>query len=146
MEFLITMRLSFSLAFITTLILLPIGIFLGYFLSLKCNLLTNLTETLVYMPLVLPPSVLGFYLLLIFSPSSFLGAFLQDALLNVKLVFSFQGLILGSVIFSLPFMVSPIKSALISLPTSLKEASYSLGKREYYTLFLSYSLTSNPVY
>ncbi len=101
-EFLITMRLSFSLAFITTLILLPIGIFLGYSLSLKRNLLTNLTETLVYMPLVLPPSVLGFYLLLIFSPSSFLGAFLQDAL-NVKLVFSFQGLILGSVIFSLPF-------------------------------------------
>ncbi len=141
MEFLITMRLSFSLAFITTLILLPIGIFLGYFLSLKCNLLTSLTETLVYMPLVLPPSVLGFYLLLIFSPSSFLGAFLQDAL-NV----SFQGLILGSVIFSLPFMVSPIKSALISLPTSLKEASYSLGKGEYYTLFLSYSLTLNPVY
>ncbi len=123
MEFLITMRLSFSLAFITTLILLPIGIFLGYFLSLKRNLLTSITETLVYMPLVLPPSVLGFYLLLIFSPSSFfLGAFLQDAL-NVKLVFSFQGLILGSVIFSLPFMVSPIKSALISLPTSLKEAS-----------------------
>ncbi len=130
MEFLITMRLSFSLAFITTLILLPIGIFLGYFLSLKRNLLTSLTEALVYMPLVLPPSVLGFYLLLIFSPSSFLGAFLQDAL-NV----SFQGLILGSVIFSLPFMVSPIKSALISLPTSLKEASYSLGKGEYYTLF-----------
>ncbi|GHP60884.1 hypothetical protein JP0046_00060 [Helicobacter pylori] len=90
-----------------------------------------MTETLVYMPLVLHPSVLGFYLLLIFSPSSFLGAFLQDAL-NV----SFQGLILGSVIFSLPFMVSPIKSALISLPTSLKEASYSLGKGEYYTLFL----------
>ncbi len=148
-EFLITMRLSFSLAFITTLILLPIfysliGIFLGYFLSLKRNLLTSLTETLVYMPLVLPPSVLGFYLLLIFSPSSFLGAFLQDAL-NVKLVFSFQELILGSVIFSLPFMVSPIKSALISLPTSLKEASYSLGKGEYYTLFLSYSLTLNPV-
>ncbi len=133
-EFLITMRLSFSLAFITTLILLPIGIFLGYFLSLKRNLLTSLTETLVYMPLVLPPSVLGFYLLLIFSPSSFLGAFLQDAL-NVKLVFSFQGLILGSVIFSLPFMVSPVKSALISLPTSSKEASYSLGKGEYYTLF-----------
>ncbi|GAA8474798.1 hypothetical protein KKKH29_08460 [Helicobacter pylori] len=143
-EFLITMRLSFSLALITTLILLPVGIFLGYFLSLKRNLLTSLTETLVYMPLVLPPSVLGFYLLLIFSPSSFLGAFLQDAL-NVKLVFSFQGLILGSVIFSLPFMVSPIKSALISLPTSLKEASYSLGKGGYYTLFLSCSLTSNPV-
>ncbi len=133
-EFLITIHLSFSLAFITTLILLPIGFFLGYFLSLKRNLLTSLTETLVYMPLVLPPSVLGFYLLLIFSPSSFLGAFLQDVF-NVKLVFSFQGLILGSVIFSLPFMVSPIKSALISLPTSLKEASYSLGKREYYTLF-----------
>ncbi len=54
-EFLITMRLSFSLAFITTLILLPIGIFLGYFLSLKCNLLTSLTETLVYMPYSFTP-------------------------------------------------------------------------------------------
>lgn len=73
------------------------------------------------MPLVLPPSVLGFYLLLIFSPSSFLGAFLQDAL-NVKLVFSFQWLILGSVIFSLPFMVSPIKSALISFAHFFKRS------------------------
>ncbi len=73
------------------------------------------------MPLVLPPSVLGFYLLLIFSLSSFLGAFLQDAL-NVKLVFSFQGLILGSVIFSLPFMVSPIKSALISFAHFFKRS------------------------
>lgn len=73
------------------------------------------------MPLVLPPSVLGFYLLLIFSPSSFLGAFLQDAL-NVKLVFSFQGLILGSVIFSLPFMVSPIKSVLISFANFFKRS------------------------
>ncbi len=145
MEFLITMRLSFSLAFINHPYFTPYRDFLGYFLSLKRNLLTSLTETLVYMPLVLPPSVLGSYLLLIFSPSSFLGAFLKDAL-NVKLVFSFQGLILGSVIFSLPFMVSPIKSALISLPASLKEASYSLGKREYYTLFLSYSITLNPVY
>ncbi|GAA6856854.1 hypothetical protein CHC121_09540 [Helicobacter pylori] len=80
-----------------------------------------MTETLVYMPLVLHPSVLGFYLLLIFSPSSFLGAFLQDAL-NVKLVFSFQGLILGSVIFSLPFMVSPIKSALISFARFFKRS------------------------
>lgn len=73
------------------------------------------------MPLVLPPSVLGFYLLLIFSPSSFLGAFLQDVL-NVKLVFSFQGLILESVIFSLPFMVSPIKSALISFAHFFKRS------------------------
>ncbi len=144
-EFLITMPFEFFFSLYYHPYFTPCRDFLGYFLSLKRNLLTSLTETLVYMPLVLPPSVLGFYLLLIFSPSSFLGAFLQDAL-NVKLVFSFQGLILGSVIFSLPFMVSPIKSALISLPISLKEASYSLGKGEYYTLFLSYSPTLNPVY
>ncbi|GAA9682059.1 hypothetical protein HpVH37_00040 [Helicobacter pylori] len=73
-EFLITMRLSFSLAFITTLILLPIGIFLGYFLSLKRNLLTSITETLVYMPLVLPPSVLGFYLSFDFFAFFFFGS------------------------------------------------------------------------
>ncbi|PAF46711.1 molybdenum ABC transporter permease subunit [Helicobacter sp. 12S02634-8] len=133
-QFLQTMYLSFLLAFCTTVILLPIGIFLGHYLAFSKGFLKVLLETLIWMPLILPPTVLGFYLLLTFSPNYAFGAFLQDRL-GVKLVFSFWGLVVGSVIFSLPFMVNPIKNALYSLPSSLSEASYTLGKSKFYTLF-----------
>ena len=84
------------------------------------------------MPLVLPPSVLGFYLLLAFSPQHGLGKWLQEVF-NVQFVFSFQGLVLASVIYSVPFMVGLVKSALQQLPSSLAEASYTLGKSEWQT-------------
>lgn len=128
------MRLSFVLAFWTTLILLPIGIFVGYYLAFGKGILKVFFETITWMPLILPPTVLGFYLLLAFSPNYSLGAFLQDNF-GIKLVFSFSGLVVGSVIFSLPFMINPIKNSLSSLPVSLKEASYTLGKGKFYTLF-----------
>lgn len=133
-DFIETMRLTFLVALLTTLILLPLGIFIGYFLASSLNPLRPICEVLVWMPLVLPPSVLGFYLLITFSPQNALGAFLLEYF-NMKLVFSFEGLILASVIFSLPFMCNPIKTALSSLPTSLKEASFTLGKGHYWTLF-----------
>lgn len=133
-EFWQTMLLSFVLAFWTTLILLPIGIFAGYYLAFSRGVLKVFLETITWMPLILPPTVLGFYLLLAFSPNYALGSFLQDRW-GIKLVFSFYGLVLGSVIFSLPFMINPIKNALSSLPISLKEASYTLGKGKLYTLF-----------
>jgi molybdate transport system permease protein len=84
------------------------------------------------MPLVLPPSVLGFYLLLAFSPQHGVGKWLQQAF-NIQFVFSFQGLVLASVIYSMPFMIGPIKSALQQLPPSLSQASYSLGKTRWQT-------------
>lgn len=133
-EFFDTMKLTFLVAFLTTLILLPIGIALGNYLAFSQSPLRPVIEVLVWMPLVLPPSVLGFYLLITFSPKNALGAFLLEHF-NFKLVFSFEGLILASVIFSLPFMANPIKSALSSLPKSLKEASFTLGKGRIYTLF-----------
>jgi molybdate transport system permease protein len=86
------------------------------------------------MPLVLPPSVLGFYLLLAFSPQSAFGAWLLSSF-DIRLAFSFVGLVIGSVIFSLPFMVQPIQSALQNLPSSLLEASRTLGKSDITTLF-----------
>lgn len=129
-----TMRLSFVLAFWTTLILLPIGIFVGNYLAFGKGIVKVFLETITWMPLILPPTVLGFYLLLAFSPNYALGSFLQDKF-GIKLVFSFSGLVIGSVIFSLPFMINPIKNALSSLPLSLKEASYTLGKGKLYTLF-----------
>lgn len=133
-EFIQTLLLSLKLATYTTIILLPIGILLGYYLAYSTHRLKILLETLIWMPLILPPTVLGFYLLICFSPNYFLGAFLQEHF-QIKLAFSFMGIVIGSVIFSLPFMVNPIKNALATLPANLKEASYTLGKGKIYTLF-----------
>ena len=127
MDFFETMRLTFLVATLTTLILLPIGIFLGNYLAFSQNPLRPIIEVLVWLPLVLPPSVLGFYLLITFSPTNALGAFLLEYF-HLKLVFSFEGLILASIIFSLPFMCNPIKAALSSLSPTLKEVSFTLGK------------------
>ncbi|MDD3497862.1 MAG: ABC transporter permease subunit, partial [Aliarcobacter skirrowii] len=118
-----TMKLTFEIAGITTLILLCIGIPLGYYLSQTKSRIKPAIEAIVSMPLVLPPSVLGFYLLLAFSPKNFLGIWLDETF-NIRLVFSFEGLIIASVIFSLPFMVHPIQSGFSSLSKSLQEASY----------------------
>ena len=74
-EFFDTMKLTFLVAFLTTLILLPIGIALGNYLAFSQNPLRPVVEVLVWMPLVLPPSVLGFYLLITFSPKNALGHF-----------------------------------------------------------------------
>ena len=128
-----TMKLTFELAGVTTLILLFIGIPLGYFLSQTKSKLKPVIETLVSMPLVLPPSVLGFYLLLAFSPKNSFGSWLEDTF-DLRLVFSFEGLVIASVIFSLPFMVHPIQSGFSSLSKSLKEASFVLGKSRLETL------------
>lgn len=129
-----TMKLTFELAGITTLILLFIGIPLGYFLSQTKSKLKPVIETLVSMPLVLPPSVLGFYLLLAFSPKNSFGSWLDETF-DLRLVFSFEGLVIASVIFSLPFMVHPIQSGFSSLSKSLKEASFILGKSKLETLW-----------
>ena len=90
-------------------------------------------ETLVSMPLVLPPTVLGFYLLIAFSPSNAFGSWL-DAWLGLKLIFSFEGLVIASILYSLPFMVHPIQSGFSNLSPTLKEASYVLGKSKFKTL------------
>lgn len=126
--------LTFRLAALTTAILLAIGIPLGYWIAMTRARIKPVVETLVSMPLVLPPSVLGFYLLLAFSPQHAFGRWLEQWL-NLKLVFSFPGLVLGSVIFSLPFLVHPVQSALQALPRSLVEASRTLGKSDVYTLW-----------
>lgn len=126
-EFFITMLLTFKVAFITTFVLLFLAIPLGYFLAFTRSKATPILEAVVSMPLVLPPSVLGFYLLITFSPQSPLGKFLLE-MFNLKLVFSFEGLIVGSAIFSLPFMVNPIQAGFAALPISLFEAALTLGK------------------
>lgn len=128
------LMLTFRLAFISTLLLLLISIPLASWLAHSKIRLKPVIETLVSMPLVLPPTVLGFYLLLIFSPSGAFGSWL-DQWLGLRLVFSFEGLVVASVIYSLPFMVHPLQSGLANLSPSLREAAYVLGKSRTTTLF-----------
>jgi molybdate transport system permease protein len=118
--------LTLKLATVTTGILVVIGIPLGYWLAYGRFRLKSAVEALVAMPLVLPPSVLGFYLLLAFSPKNAFGRFLDENF-GLRLVFSFEGLVVASVLFSLPFMVHPVQSGFSNLPKNLMEAAYTLG-------------------
>ncbi|MFK7983492.1 MAG: molybdate ABC transporter permease subunit [Saprospiraceae bacterium] len=129
-----TLGLTFQLAAITTMVLLLIGIPLAYFLANTQSRIKPILEAFISMPLVLPPTVLGFYLLLLLSPESTFGAWLLETF-NLRLVFSFAGLVLGSIIYSLPFMVHPIQSGFENLPKSFSEAAYTLGKSKMETLF-----------
>lgn len=126
--------LTFKLALVTTLILLVIAIPLAYWLAYAKTRWRPVFETLVSMPLVLPPTVVGFYLLLAFSPSYGLGKVLDDWF-GFRLAFSFEGLVVASVIYSLPFMVQPIQAGFRNLPSALSEASQMLGKSGFTTLF-----------
>ena len=125
--------LTFQLALIVTVILFVIGVPLAYWIAFSKSRFKYIVETLVSMPLVLPPTVIGFYLLVVFSPQYFLGHFLQS-FFGIRIVFSFTGLVIGSVIFSLPFMVNPIKAGLQNFPLALMEASFCLGKSRGETL------------
>lgn len=125
--------LTFELAAVTTVLLLLLAIPLAHWLSATTSRVKPVIETLVSMPLVLPPTVLGFYFLIAFSPRNTFGLWL-DEWLGIQLVFSFGGLVLASVIYSLPFMVHPIQAGLSSLPHSLKEAAYVMGKSKGETL------------
>jgi molybdate transport system permease protein len=127
--------LTLKLAFITTLVLLLISIPLARWLAFTRSKLKPLIETLVSLPLVLPPTVLGFYLLLAFSPESNIGQLLENWF-GLRLAFSFPGLVIASVIYSLPFMVHPIQSGLSSLPEALRDASAIMGKGYLASLFL----------
>jgi molybdate ABC transporter, permease protein len=92
-----------------------------------------LIEALVSIPLILPPSVIGFYLLMAFSPGNALGRFL-DQFFDLRLVFTFEGLIVASLVYSLPFMVQPLLTGFRMLPSTLTDVSYTLGKSKWTTL------------
>lgn len=125
--------LTLQLATMTTIILIVIGIPLAYWITFSKNRWKYIIETLVSMPLVLPPTVLGFYILIAFSPTYFFGHFMESSF-GIRLAFSFSGLVIGSVLFSLPFMVNPIKAGFQNFPKNLLEASFVLGKSSGETL------------
>ena len=126
--------LSFKLAFIVTLSLLITGIPYAWYLSVSKSKIKPLLEAITALPIVLPPSVLGFYLLVFLAPDSFIGKTVMD-LFGVKLIFSFPGLVAASMIYSFPFMIQPIQSGFESLNKNIIEASYLSGKGKALTLF-----------
>jgi molybdate transport system permease protein len=133
-EFLQTILITLKLAVSTTVILSIIGLPLAWWLAYTKVKIKALIEALVSMPMVLPPSVIGYYMLVIYSPRNWFGDWLQRVF-DVRLAFSFEGVLIASVVFSLPFMVQPLQNGLRSLPDSLREASYTLGKSKRATFF-----------
>ncbi len=126
--------LSFKLAGLTTLILFFVALPFSWWLSQTASKSKPLFEAVTALPIVLPPSVLGFYILVVLSPNAAVGGFFEE-LFGVKLVFSFTGLVVASCFYSLPFMVQPLQSGFESLNKHMLEASYVAGKSMLQTLW-----------
>jgi molybdate transport system permease protein len=125
--------LSFKLAGIATLILFIVALPVAWWLSqTKCRC-KPYVEAVTSLPIVLPPSVLGFYILYALSYNSPLGAYFEETF-GIKLVFNFTGLVIASVFYSFPFMVQPLQSGFEALNKNMLEASYICGKGKIETL------------
>jgi len=120
------LSLSLQLAGWTVLILLPISILMGRFLAYRQFRAKGLVEALVLLPLVLPPTVFGFYLLVAFGANSPIGPFWRETF-GHQLVFSFEGLVIASVIFNLPFAIQPAQRGFESIPVEVREAAQCSG-------------------
>ena len=118
--------LTLQLSLVTTLALLLIGLPFAWWLSNQTGGLRTTLETLTSLPLVMPPTVIGFYLLIMMSPDTFVGGLWLD-LTGDTLTFSFAGLVVASIIYSLPFMIQPLLNAFESVDPKLKEAAADLG-------------------
>lgn len=123
-----------KLATLTSLTLLIIGLPIAYWLTYSKWRWKFLIESIVALPLVLPPTVLGFYILIAIGPHSPIGRFYTD-LVGHPLPFSFQGLLLASILYSLPFAVQPFASAFEQVDRKLIEASWTLGLSRLKTFF-----------
>ncbi len=118
--------LSAKLALVTTVILIVVGTPIAWWLSRTPSRLKPIIQAIVAMPIVLPPTVLGFYLLILLGPGGTFGSW-WVALTGSALTFSFAGLVIASCIYSLPFAVQPMQNAFESLPHTLLERAWTLG-------------------
>ncbi len=128
------LTLSLGLAFWTVLILLPLSALAGRWLAYGRFRGKALVEALVMLPLVLPPTVLGYYLLVGFGRNARLGE-LWQGLFGHPLAFSFEGLVLASVLFNLPFAIQPAQRGFEAIPVSLREAAACSGLSPWYALW-----------
>ncbi len=120
------LHVSLLLAALTTALLLPVGLWLARWLAITPWGGRPVVEALLLLPLLLPPTVIGFYFLMAFGQGSALGAWLAQAL-GLRLVFSLEGLLAVSLLVNLPFMVQPIQRAFAAVPYSLREAAWVSG-------------------
>ena len=127
------LTVSLTLATLTTLVLLPLGLALARWLAVTTWLGRPLVEALLLLPLLLPPTVIGFYFLVALGQGSPLGAWLAAS--GVRLVFTLEGLLLVSVLVNLPFMVQPIQRAFAAVPHSLREAAWVSGLSTWQTFW-----------
>ena len=126
--------LTLKLAALTAAILLVVGMPIAYWLTYSRRRWKFLAESVVALPLVLPPTVLGFYVLVAIGPKSPVGHWYQ-AIVGHPLVFTFEGLLLASVLYSLPFAVQPFTAAFGAVDARLIEASWTLGVSRLATFF-----------
>jgi molybdate transport system permease protein len=126
--------LSLQLAALTTVVLLLAGLPLAYWLAVTRWRLKFLLEAIVVLPMILPPTVLGFYILIALGPLSPIGR-AYEAIAGKSLAFSFEGLLLASILYSLPFAVRPFTAAFVGLDRRLMEASWCLGVSPLRTFF-----------
>lgn len=122
--------ITFKLAILTVIILLIIGLPLAYLIAMKKWKGKVIVESLLMLPIVLPPTVLGFYILTFLGRNSAIGGFLYEYF-NVELAFTFQGILLGSVIFCLPFMLGPIITGFREIPQNTVESAKMLKKSNF---------------
>jgi hypothetical protein len=119
-------RVSLSLGLWTVALLVPVGMWAGHHLATRTFRGKAVLEAAVAIPLLLPPTVLGFYLLTVFSPRSAVGAFFEQVA-GAPLAFSFPGLVLASVIINLPFVIQPIQRAFEAIPADVRDAAACCG-------------------
>jgi molybdate transport system permease protein len=127
------LHVSLTLAVLTTLVLLPVGLALARWLAVTAWVGRPVVEALLLLPLLLPPTVIGFYFLVAFGQGGALGAWLASS--GVRLVFTLEGLLLVSVLVNLPFMVQPIQRAFAAVPHSLREAAWVSGLSRWQTFW-----------
>jgi molybdate transport system permease protein len=124
--------LSLKLALLTSFVLLVIGLPIAYALSIWKSKAKIFVESLVSLPIILPPTVIGFYLLILFSPENLFGETLAN--FGIHIPFTFSGILIASLVYSFPFMVQPLQKAFEQIPQHYWNISYTLGKSKFETL------------
>jgi molybdate transport system permease protein len=127
------LHVSLTLAVLTTLALLPVGMALARWLAVTAWAGRPVVEALLLLPLLLPPTVIGFYFLVAFGQGSAWGVWLAAS--GIRLVFTLEGLLLVSVLVNLPFMVQPIQRSFAAVPHSLREAAWVSGLSTWQTFW-----------
>lgn len=125
--------LSLKLATCTSLLLLIICVPIALKMSKSTSRWKFFFESIFNLPILLPPTVIGFYLLLAFSPNTYLGTLFEK--LNLQLPFTFSGILLASILYSFPFMMQPLQKSLEMIPRHIWDISYSLGKSKWTTIY-----------